>query len=73
MYFNGSRLESIYPVSPLMQYSALSIDCVRYAGSLHVGLTGARDTLPHLQRIAVYMGLALRDLEERANHAEAFA
>jgi WS/DGAT/MGAT family acyltransferase len=63
-YFNGSRLEAIYPMSPLMQFSALSIDCVSYAGTLNIGFTGARDTLPHLQRLAVYLGQALEDLEE---------
>jgi hypothetical protein len=31
---------------------------------LNIGLTGARDTLPHLQRMAVYMGKALADLEQ---------
>jgi hypothetical protein len=64
MYYNGSRMEAIYPVSPLMQFSALSIDCVSYAGTLNIGFTGARDTLPHLQRMAVYMGNAVEELEE---------
>lgn len=63
-YFNGARLEAIYPMSPLMQFTALSIDCVGYAGTLNIGFTGARDTLPHLQRMAVYMGRAVSDLEE---------
>ena len=64
-FFNGARLEAIYPMSQLMQFSALSIDCVSYAGTLNVGFTGARDTLPHLQRMAVYMGKAVIELEER--------
>ena len=46
-----------------MQFSALSIDCVSYAGTLNIGFTGARDTLPHLQRLAVYLGKAVADLE----------
>jgi len=64
VYFNGARLEAIYPLSPLLQFTALSIDCVNYAGTLNIGVTGARDTLPHLQRLAVYLGKALEDLEE---------
>jgi WS/DGAT/MGAT family acyltransferase len=64
LYFNGARLEALYPLAQLMQYSALSINCVSYAGSLNFGLTGARDTLPHLQRLALYIGKALTDLEE---------
>lgn len=63
-YFNGARLEALYPISQLMQFSALSIDCVSYAGTLSIGFTGARDTLPHLQRLAVYLGKAASDLEE---------
>ena len=63
-YFNGARMEAIYPMGQLMQFTALSIGCVNYAGTLNIGFTGARDTLPHLQRMAVYMGKALADLEE---------
>ncbi|MDX1736317.1 MAG: WS/DGAT domain-containing protein, partial [Halioglobus sp.] len=62
-YFSGARLEAIYPMNLLLQYSALSIDCVSYAGTLNIGFTGARDTLPHLQRLAVYTGKAVEDLE----------
>jgi len=51
-------------MSMLLQYNALSIDCVSYADTLDIGFTGARDTLPHLQRLAVYLGQAVADLEE---------
>lgn len=64
LYFNGARMEAVYPITQLMQFSALSIDCVNYAGTLNIGFTGARDTLPHLQRMAVYFGKAVEDLEE---------
>jgi WS/DGAT/MGAT family acyltransferase len=70
-YFNGARLEAIYPMSQLLQFSALSIDCVTYAGTINIGFTGARDTLPHLQRMAVYLGKALVDLEELVATGEA--
>lgn len=70
LYFDGARLDAIYPIGQLMQYTALSIDCVNYAGTLNVGFTGARDTLPHLQRMAVYMGQAVTDLEEIVRAAE---
>jgi diacylglycerol O-acyltransferase len=73
LYFNGARMESVYPMSHLMQCSALSIDMVNYAGMLNIGFTGARDTLPHLQRMAVYFGKALSDLEELVYPAEALS
>ena len=69
-YFDGARLDAIYPISQLLQFAALSIDCVSYAGTLNIGFTGARDTLPHLQRLAVYLGRALVELEDIVRSAE---
>lgn len=69
-YLAGARLESIHSLSMLMPGTALSISCQRYAGTVNIGLTGARDTLPHLQRIAVYMGQALEQLEAAVSHGE---
>lgn len=62
-YFNGARLEAVSPFSLLLHGNALNITCVSYAGTLNIGLTGARDTLPHLQRMAVYMGEAIDEIE----------
>ncbi len=73
LYFDGARLDAVYPISQLVQYTALSIDCVSYAGTLNFGFTGARDTLPHLQRLAVYLGQALNDLENIVQSAESAA
>ena len=67
LYFEGARLESIFPLSQLFQRTALSVDCVSYAGTFNIGFTGARDTLPHLQRMAVYLGNALEELEKIVN------
>jgi diacylglycerol O-acyltransferase / wax synthase len=64
LYFNGSRLDAIYPVSLLLHGTALNITCISYAGTLNFGLVGARDTLPHLQRLAIYLGDALQELTE---------
>jgi diacylglycerol O-acyltransferase len=63
LYFNGARLDSLYPLSLLLQGNALNITCISYAGTLNFGFTGARDTLPHLQYLAIYMGEALEELE----------
>ena len=71
LYLNGSRLDSLSPLSLLMHGNALNITCVSYAGTLNFGLTGARDTLPHLQRLAIYMGEALaRDRAAAAAQAQ---
>jgi WS/DGAT/MGAT family acyltransferase len=64
LYLNGSRLDALYPLSLLLHGNALNITCVSYAGTLNFGFTGARDTLPHLQRLAVYTGDALEELSQ---------
>ena len=61
-YLSGSRMDAIFPVSLLMHGNALNITCVSYAGTLNFGLIGARDTLPHLQRLAGYMDEAVDEL-----------
>ena len=63
LYMNGSRLDSLFPLSLLTHGNALNITCVSYAGMLDFGFTGARDTMPHLQRLAIYMGEALEEIE----------
>jgi diacylglycerol O-acyltransferase len=64
LYFNGARLDALFPLSLLFQGNAINITCVSYAGTLNFGFTGARDALPHLQRLAVYMGEAVDELSE---------
>ncbi|TJY64779.1 wax ester/triacylglycerol synthase family O-acyltransferase [Sinimarinibacterium sp. CAU 1509] len=63
LYYNGARLEQMYPVSLLSHGQALNITVVSYNGQFNVGFTGCRDTLPSMQRLAVYMGDALDELE----------
>ena len=64
LYFNGARLEQMYPISLLTHGQALNITVVSYAGQFNVGFTGCRDTLPHMQRLATYMAEELEDLEK---------
>jgi WS/DGAT/MGAT family acyltransferase len=63
IYLNGARLEACYPVSIPVPGQALNITCVTYDGKFNIGFTGCRDSLPHLQRLAVYAGEALEELE----------
>ncbi len=64
LYFNGSRLEATYPVSIPMHSMALNITLQSYAQTMNFGFVGCRDALPHLQRLAVYTGDALGELEK---------
>lgn len=63
LYFQGAKLEAMYPVSLIAHGGALNITCLSYAGSLNFGFTGCRDTLPSMQKLAVYTGEALDELE----------
>ena len=63
LYFRGARLEANYPLSIPIHGMALNITCQSYAGTLNFGFIGDRDALPHLQRLAVYSGDALAELE----------
>ena len=64
LYFRGARLDASYPVSIPTHGMALNITCQSYAGTLGLGFIGCRDTLPHLQKLAVYTGEALQELEK---------
>ena len=63
LYFRGARLEASYPVSIPAHGMALNITVQSYADSLNFGFIGCRDTLPHLQRLAVHTGETLAELE----------
>ncbi len=64
-YLNGARVEEMYPVSLLFNGQALNITVLSYAGQFNIGFTGCRDSLPSMQRLAVYTGEALEELESR--------
>lgn len=63
LYFRGWRLEAAYPLSIPFNGYALNITVESYAGTLGVGFIGCREAIPHLQRLAVYTGEALEELE----------
>ena len=63
-YIEGSTIEEYYPISLLFHGQALNITAVSNAETFCIGYTGCRDTLPSLQKIAVYTGEALQELEE---------
>jgi diacylglycerol O-acyltransferase / wax synthase len=63
LYFRGAELEASYPMSIPVHGQALNITVNSYAGQMCFGFTGCRDTVPHLQRLAVYCGEAMAELE----------
>jgi diacylglycerol O-acyltransferase len=63
LYFRGARMEASYPISMILHGIALNITCQSYADSLAFAFVGCRDSLPHLQNLAVYTADALDLLE----------
>lgn len=63
LFFAGYKLESFYPISLIPHGQALNITVVSYAGQFNVAFTGDYDALPSMQRMAVFCGEALDELE----------
>lgn len=64
LYLMGAELEAMYPVSFLFDGYALNVTLVGYNKHVAVGFLGCREAVPSLQRLAVYTGEALVELEE---------
>lgn len=62
-YLCDARLAHIYPVSIPFHGVALNVTCSSHAGTLNFGLTACRDSLPHMQQLAVGLGRAVDRLE----------
>lgn len=68
-YYNGARMDGSYPISIPFDGQALNITATSYAGSLCVGLTGCRRSVPSLQRLLDDLEGSLTELEEMAGVA----
>lgn len=63
LYFNGARLQGLYPLSIPTHGQALNITVTSYDGGLHFGLIGCRRSVPRLQRLLVHLEDSLTALE----------
>ena len=64
LYWNGARLDGLYPMSVPVDGQALNITCTSYSDQLAFGLTGCRRSVPHLQRLLGFLDDELFDLEQ---------
>ncbi len=69
LYWNGARLEGIYPASIVLHGQALNITLVSYSGQLDFGIIACRRSLPHVQRLLDHLEESLQELEEAAGIA----
>ncbi|HJQ47812.1 MAG TPA: wax ester/triacylglycerol synthase family O-acyltransferase [Amycolatopsis sp.] len=63
MYWNGAKLDGIYPASVLLDGQALNITVTSTGENLDFGITGCRRSVPHLQRVLLHLDTALSELE----------
>jgi WS/DGAT/MGAT family acyltransferase len=66
MYWNGARLEGMYPVSIVFHGLAVNITVTTYAGSLDFGIVACRRSVPRVQRIIDFLEDGLAELEQAA-------
>jgi diacylglycerol O-acyltransferase len=66
MYWNGAKLEGLYPVSIPVDHVALNITLLSYAEQLEFGITACRRTLPSVQRLLDYLEDGIKELEVSA-------
>lgn len=66
LYWNGARLDGIYPASIVMDGLALNITLTSNVDSLDFGVIGCRQSVPHLQHLLHYLDESLTGLERAA-------
>jgi diacylglycerol O-acyltransferase len=64
MYWNGARLDGMYPASIVTEGMALNITMITYGKNVDFGFMSCRRTMPQAQRLIDYMEESLVELEE---------
>lgn len=64
LYLMGAEMEAMYPMSILFDGYALNVTIIGYGDQVSIGFTGCRNAIPSLQRLAVYTGDAMTELEK---------
>jgi diacylglycerol O-acyltransferase / wax synthase len=63
-YWNGARLDGLYPLSIPLDGQALNITCTSYSSEIAFGIVGCRRSVPHLQRLLTHLDDELNALEK---------
>lgn len=66
LYWNGARLDEMYPISIPVDGQALNITLTSYCDQIGFGYTACRRSVPGMQRLLDYTERALADLEKAA-------
>ncbi|MFC6010733.1 WS/DGAT/MGAT family O-acyltransferase [Nocardia lasii] len=62
-YWNGVRVEAIYPASIPLDGQAINITTVGFGDAMHFGIVGCRRAVPRLQRLIGMLDDTLTELE----------
>ena len=76
LYWNGAKLDALYPASIVLDGQALNITMTSYLDKLEVGLTGCRRTLPKMQNLLTHLEDEIQRFEkliEQKQHVEDIA
>lgn len=66
LYWNGARMDGMYPASLIPQGQALNITLTSYVDEIAFSVTADRKTLPSVQRLLTHFEESLAELEARA-------
>lgn len=64
LYWNGAKLDALYPASIVLDGQALNITMTSYLDKLEVGLTGCRNALPKMQNLLIHLEDEIQRFEE---------
>jgi len=64
LFWNGARLQGMYPLSIPLDGQAMNITLTSYAGQVQFGIVGCRRSVPSLQRLLGHLEESLQGLEQ---------
>lgn len=64
LYWNGAKLDALYPASIVLDGQALNITMTSYLNKLEVGLTGCRNALPKMQNLLTHLEDEIQKFEQ---------
>lgn len=67
LYWEGARLDGLYPMSVPLDGQAVNVTVTSYADHMEFGLTGCRSSVPRLQRMLGFLEESLVELEAIAD------
>ena len=70
LYWNGAKLDALYPVSIVLDGQALNITMTSYLDKLEVGLTGCRNALPKMQTLLTHLEDEIQRFEKLVLHPD---